>query len=498
MRWSRTLAIIWVCFAARLFFYAAMQPPWEGYDEWAHFSVIRLMACGHALVDRNAPVPADIDQSLDTWPRPWELRNLPPHSPRGLTAYEALQPPLYYWLATPLVWASRTWPLATQIMLVRFFSTLIASLIVPLVGYIVYDVFEDERVAVAAAAMTALMPGLAIDVARVGNDSLAVLIFTLLIWLGLRPAGWALGVTLGLGLLTKAYFLVAIPALLFFPRNWRWRALAPPLAIAGWWYARNLWTTGTLAGLSESVMLRDTTTHDLLQRVAHMPWLKAIDAILLSHIYFGGWSSLTIRSWMYHLFYLIIPLAAIGLLQFLWGRRPRLRGDVHVPTPAEGRVTSHETLLWLIAIYLAFWLAQLYNAFLIYASKGVPASMGWYLYAVIAAEVALCVAGRYWVAATGAVLFALLDLYTVHLIAIPYYTGVIAHKPTGALLAVHLADLGHAGFLHTFDRLAAFKPLGPEFLIALWVFYVAATVALLWTSLNARHEPNRWFDQKSK
>src|SRR5215471_15810908 len=67
MRWPRTLVLIWVCFAARLFFYAAMQPLWEGYDEWAHFSVIRLMAGGHLLVDRNAPVPADIDASMDTW-----------------------------------------------------------------------------------------------------------------------------------------------------------------------------------------------------------------------------------------------------------------------------------------------------------------------------------------------------------------------------------------------------------------------------------------------
>jgi hypothetical protein len=361
-------------------------------------------------------------------------------------------------------------------MLVRYFSALIASLIVPLIGLVVYETFDDERVAVAAAAMAALMPGLSIDVARVGNDSLAVLLFTLVIWLGLRPAGWALGVALGLGLLAKAYFLTAIPALLIFPRNWKWRALAPPVAIAGWWYARNLWTTGTLAGLSEQVMLRGTSTGDLLQRAGHMSWLRAIDTILLSHIYFGGWSSLTIRGWMYHLFYLVIPLAAIGVVRTI--RRPG------VP--------------WLAAIYAAFWLGQLYNAFLIFASKGVPASMGWYLYAVIAAEVALCVSGQYWVAAVGALLFSLLDLYTVHAVAIPYYTGMIGRKPNGALAAVHLADFRKMRFWGVFDRLAAFKPLAPELLVLLWVVYLAATLALLWISLNARHEANRWFDEKSK
>jgi hypothetical protein len=361
-------------------------------------------------------------------------------------------------------------------MLVRYFSALIASLIVPLVCLVVYDTFNDERVALAAAAMTALMPGLSIDVARVGNDSLAVLLFTLVIWLGRRPAGWALGVALGLGLLTKAYFLTAIPALLIFPRNWKWRALVPPVAIAGWWYARNLWTTGTLAGLSESVMLRGISTGDLLQRAGHMSWMRAIDTILLSHIYFGGWSSLTIRSWMYHLFYLVIPLAVVGVARTI--RRPG------VP--------------WLAAVYAAFWLGQLYNAFLIYASKGVPASMGWYLYAVIAAEVALCVSGRYWVAATGALLFALLDLYTVHAVAIPYYTGMIGRKATGALAALHIADVRGVRFWGVFDRLANFKPIAAELMALLWVLYLAATFALLWISLNARHEPNRWFDQKGK
>ena len=169
MRLDRSLAVIWACFAVRLFFYASMQPLWEGYDEWAHFAVIRIMAGGQVLPDRNAPLPADVDSSLEIWPRPWELRSLPPRSARGpLTAYEALQPPLYYWILAPAVWLARGLGLQAQVLLVRWLSALIASLIVPLVFLVVRDVFGDIRVALASAAMTALMPGLAIDVARVG------------------------------------------------------------------------------------------------------------------------------------------------------------------------------------------------------------------------------------------------------------------------------------------------------------------------------------------
>ena len=42
--------VIWACFAARLLFYAAMLPLWEGFDEWAHFAVIRTMATRGVLL----------------------------------------------------------------------------------------------------------------------------------------------------------------------------------------------------------------------------------------------------------------------------------------------------------------------------------------------------------------------------------------------------------------------------------------------------------------
>src|SRR5207253_4974586 len=61
--------------------------------------------------------------------------------------------------------------------------------------------------------------------ARVGNESLAVPLYTAVIWLALRRKNvWVLGAALGLGLLTKAYFLAAVAgvALVFFaPRALR-------------------------------------------------------------------------------------------------------------------------------------------------------------------------------------------------------------------------------------------------------------------------------------
>jgi hypothetical protein len=441
---SRWLWTIWVCALVRLGWYATVLPLWEGYDEWAHFAVVRTMAAGHPLVARGAPIPEDVDASLRTGPLPWELRGLRTGPWPKLTAYEALQPPLYYWLMTPVLWCFRRASLGTQVMALRYASVLLASTAIPLVFAIGRAVFKDARPAPGCAALVAVMPGFAYDVARVGNDALAVALFTAVLLLSVRPRHWAvMGIVLGMGLLTKAYFLVALAAVLWAPKS-----VLMSLAVGGWWYARNIWTTGTISGLSEAVMLRGTGPIAMLKRAVEVPWRTAIDSMLFSHLYFGGWSSLTVRSWMYHLFYVVIALAAVGLVF-------RLRG-----------MESQRLAL----LYGCFWLAQLYNVLLIWLTKGVPASMGWYLYAVVGAEVVLATEGlrmfaRRWAAAIGAVLFGLLDLYAMNFVALPYYAGLIGHKANGALEALHLSQL-------------ASVKAPPWYLAVWWTAYLAATLAL--------------------
>jgi len=284
-----------------------------------------------------------------------------------------------------------------------------------------------------------------------------------------------LGIVLGLGLLTKAYFLTAVPAVIVLlvcvcrkrgGRRAYLRALTPLMmaaAISGWWYWRNLLTTGTLSGLSEAVILRDMEAGTMLRRAAAVPWKTAVDAILFSHLYFGGWSSLMVRSWMYHVFYAAIVVAAIGLLL-------RMR---------------ERALWWLIAIYAAFWAGQIYNVMLLYLSKGLPGSMGWYLYAVVAAEVTLCAAGlsriSRWAPAAGVVLFGLLDLYTVHCVAVPYYTGMIGHKANGAIAALHLAGARAVGLGGAIERLAAYRAswISQPAIVVLWLAYLGATLWLM-------------------
>ena len=530
MRIPGCLLLIWVCFLVRGAFYSTIFPLWEGFDEWAHFAVIQRIALrGEFLVRRYGPISRNIEASLGFAPVPWELRYLPApsitydaywHLPEeererrevqfhsmpaswatedatgGLVAYEALQPPLYYWIAAPLLRATRNLDLGTQVLWLRWLGVAIASFVVPLSFLMGRFVFGSDSIALGCAAIVATMPELMIDIARVGNECVAVVLFTLLTRLVVESVigelhcacALSIGVVLGLGLLTKVYFLTALPAVglvlaydFWRSRGNRLRAVlailivsSSSMAIAAWWYIRNLRTTGTLSGLGAATSLHARANElSILSRITEIHWPGAVDAILLSHLWFGGWSSLHLRSWMYHLFYLVIGLAAIGLVPQI--RRP--------------------SILALAAIYAMFWIGQLYNVMLLYSATGIATSMGWYMYAVVAAEVGLCVGGllaisgeklRCWIPSIGVALFALLDLYTVQALAIPYYTGLIVHRTNGTIAPLHWSDVTAVGFGSIVARLTGFKGyfVTEWMLVALWCGYGFATLLLVGISLT--------------
>ncbi len=217
-------------------------------------------------------------------------------------------------------------------------------------------------------------------------------------------------------------------------------------------------------------MARDAHTPTLRQALG-LPWAKAVDSILFSHLYSGGWSFLQVRSWMYHVFYLLALAGLIGL--------------------ARARRTL--AMLWLAGVYACFWLGELYHVWILWVSRGVATSMGYYLYAVVAAEVSLCTAGwirlvrdrwAAWVPAAAVALFAALDLFAMHAVAIPYYTGLIRHKPNGALESLHGAALRAAGLGEVIQRIAAFKAptLSVPMVWILWMAYLAGTAVLVWGS----------------
>lgn len=261
----RWLIVIWLCFIVRGLLYCSVWPMWEGVDEWAHFGVMQEMSMtGHPVINRNTPVSKEVSSSFQLAALPRGMANvLPPAVTREeywnlpieerarretalqalttksatdpsnvrLPAYEASQPPLYYWLMAIVLRVLGNATLVDQVWSVRIAGFAIGSLSIPIGFILSRKIFGNESIALALTSLVVLMPGLAINLARVSNEPLGVAVGALLLlavcrWIEQpqsQSRSFGVGVTLGLGLLTKAYFLTAAPALLLLHFGIIWR-----------------------------------------------------------------------------------------------------------------------------------------------------------------------------------------------------------------------------------------------------------------------------------
>lgn len=524
----RFLVLLWTIFFARGLFYASFVPLWEGFDEYAHYAVLQNIATsGRALIDMDEPVSREVQASLELAPVPWlvnglthdaywllpaeerrqreqKLRSLPAALTRepargGEHAYEAQQAPLYYWLLSPAYRLSAALSLPSRVWLLRLISLLVASTVIPLTYLVARTIFEDDRQALRVAAVVAAFPELMMTVCHIGNDSLAVAMggLSLLALFEWKRAPESmrrsilLALALGLALLTKAYFLALLPpvTVLLAVQAKRKRVyrqalvvLCGALAIAGWWYARNWILTHSLSGNQFEVAARAGAGMDLSSSLLRVNWLSAADFTFMSHVWLGNWSFLVVRSWMYRFFALVAGVAAIGLIVDML--RPKQK-------------PSRSDLGLLSAIYVTFLAALGYHAARAFQIEGFAGALGYYLFAIVTAEVILAVtglqavlpAGLSWLISPAAILcLVALEFFGMTFYSIPYYTGFIAHLPGGAIPALRLSQLRDSGLQSLLGRLASNKPefLNATVFGAMWILFLAATVALIASAVLLR------------
>jgi 4-amino-4-deoxy-L-arabinose transferase-like glycosyltransferase len=530
-RWG--VLVVWLCFLARGLFYNIMFPVWEGFDEYVHFAYVQHVVQKGTLPTAETPVSQEVEESLKLLPLPWMMREwnpsyiihdqywkLPaqereqqeasiyalPHSWAGqpakgyLPLYEAQQPPLYYWLMSLPLRAASTLSLPGRVFLLRLLSLALASIAIPMGFLLANHVLRSRETALGIVALIAIMPGLMVDICRVGNDCLALALYTFVVYAALRfmqnpehnGITLLLAFSLGVGLLTKAYFLTAIPAfavivLFCFPHHAVKQLLvrgiaviAIALALSAWWYWRNHILTGSWSGLMQDASLRNTTLGELLFKIREVDWRNALDSTVLSHIWFGNWSFLQVRSWMYKFFSYAGLLALFGFKVY-WIRSLLRNLPKTFPHPRH--------LMVLSAFYFFFCLGICYHVLITFAANGQSSSAGWYLYCLIVVQALLITIGltvispagfRPYVVPAAAISFGLLDFYTAHFISIPYYVGLIGHKPNGFLASFAIGQVREIGIWNIFGRISANKPfLSPPLAIALWLSYLAATTVLM-------------------
>jgi 4-amino-4-deoxy-L-arabinose transferase-like glycosyltransferase len=181
-----------------------------------------LLAAGFAAVTPFGQAPDESAHALYIQHLVGE-RALPVLRKERREAYEFHQPPLYYALAAPAWTVGASASPAAGRMAARGVSILIGALGIWLIAALARVVWPGrEALALAAAGFTALLPMRLATAASVSNDTLAEAVFTaalLVMLLMLRNGAEtrraaALGVCLGLGVLTKSSDILLFPVAL--------------------------------------------------------------------------------------------------------------------------------------------------------------------------------------------------------------------------------------------------------------------------------------------
>ncbi|MDZ7637861.1 MAG: glycosyltransferase family 39 protein [Bryobacterales bacterium] len=536
------LFLIWLCFALRLVFYAAVYPIWEGLDEWGHMAYVDHLRQTGESPTAELPVSGEIAASLHmlplaahlpsligtgtSHPQYWRLPpeeralreqgvrqlriGLAPQPELNAKNYQAQHPPLTYRLLHFLDRAFGFEDFPSRVYALRLSLVAIASLCLPLLWMLAQRVFAQPSLVLPTCLGLALMSNFAVYVARVSNDGLALTLvaFAMVVFTTKMPLGhsWAraagAGAVAGLAAIGKAYGVLLVPvyalaALVLSPSRWvqPLRNLGAFLAafgiVAGWWFVPTFLSTGTLSGEALDVAAAAIPLGERLPNLLRIDWWQMWLYGSSSHIWIGGWSFLLLDEWLYWIFRAVGILALAGLLRAAYRRLRRLPEPDTLTLPA----------FWVVPLPLVglFVLAIIYQGWQIFSSHGATTALGWYLSSVANAEAVVLVAGLGYafgarhaskLAAILALLLAALDLFTVNFLSLPYYAGFTVVLP-GAMPILSPGQWPSGGWMEFAQRLSSNHPpwLSANILLILWVLYLAATITLIVLALKHLRQP---------
>lgn len=462
------IAIVLIGFAE-----IAALPPFEGFDEIAHWSAVQQVAdtgrpprWGEALSQDHLAYPGPLPVGVERRGRTYQaLRTQSPagsvgpgrfaFEPQGMN-WQAQHPPLYYMLMAPIYRLSHGLAWRDHFLVLRSVSWLMASL-----GLALGALGIRGAARVPGSSLTPWTTPLALlwplvfagyiaDLARMGNDSLCILLFGA-VWRLLLPllarasaadaprpeplTALAIGVLLGMGLWTKAFFgpiSLGVGALLL-ARVWRGKrsglaidagaAVGLAWAIGAAWYLMKLRTTGALTGSSEAVDLvrAGGLLHGLAKQGHPVEFIKGLAGIAVTVGWVGTWSLLRLSEPA------MIPV--VGLLMALgWGYLARLRTtrDLAAFAPLAMIAPMAAGLIYHVLIRMA----------LDGSGSGTP---GWYLH-VIAPALGLMMALGW----TRPRLMGLLALYSVGYTAVSWWAELRFFSGCVAPDALKHYDFAHA------------------------------------------------------
>ena len=421
--------------------HVALLPPWEGFDETAHWSYLQQLA------DTGRPPRYghdDLARDTDLYGGPSPYSGAPPFEHPGRPSYrswrqggaapiqggptrfeegssanwQAQHPPLYYLALVPLYRATHGLDWVGHLLALRLasFAFAFAGFAIGVIGTRRLRGSPGAEVGVWTAPIMAgwplLFPQFIPEFARLGNDSLCLLFMGAAWPLVLRRlcgrGGWieagGLGALLGLGLLTKAFFLpiLAGTGVLLLAGWWssgrRPMRLAQAavtgavaLAVGGWWYVEKALETGSLTGSDEFIRLHQSGGMAALAAgFSPDELVRGLAVLPATFVWAGTWSLARLPEAL-----LLVPLLLVAVA--LAGYAGRLRkGGLVVWAP--------------LAFGLPMAAGLVYHVFVWMAGTS-AVTPGWYFH-ILAAPLGFAVAlGWRWPRMLGA-LAAATGLYT--------------------------------------------------------------------------------------
>ena len=289
LREHRFASLIASLFVALAIVYSVVTPIFEASDEFLHYPLVQHLASGgslpvqvpgvHTLWDQEGSQPPlyyALSAGLTFWIDTSDLPEILWRNPHGKLGIPLDPDNKNIVIHTP----AERWPWSGTVLavhLIRLLSVAMSTATVVLVYLLALAIWPERRwVALLAMALTAFNPMFLFITGSVNNDNLTVMLTTWILLLtvrvvnqGISPRRVAtLAMVVTLGTLSKVSGVTLVPlvglALLihgFRTHQWRQMILAGMVialawvALAGWWYLRNIQLYGELFGTRTMVQI---------------------------------------------------------------------------------------------------------------------------------------------------------------------------------------------------------------------------------------------------
>jgi len=354
---------LFVLFILNSIFFLFFLPIWEGFDEPSHFAYIQYIAENRRLPTSKSFVSEQVGESLSKLPlnqniaalsttyadywrnykngskKKTEINNSKESrknedAKKRMTIYETQHPPLSYIISTPIYSFLANFDFYLLFFGLRFFNAFLVTIGVLIIYRTISLLIKDDFVKVASLLFMNFNFMNYYHLVRISNESLVFLLYSFVFFFIIkiiqRPNKIGdyllLGMTYGLGLITKGFFLSTLPVLvifltyIFIVNKFKLKTAGYAASVfmlialvGGWYYARNMLIYGDFTGLRVREIGFKPNAFDI-KKILAFDWVKYYHFLFLNFSSVYGWNMTRPDKIFYDVYKVLFSLPYIGFL----------------------------------------------------------------------------------------------------------------------------------------------------------------------------------------